>query len=157
MLELRPSGPFDHPVVSMHPCSRRVQAGPGHATARGEEPVMTFKPNLIVLAMAAAGMFVAGQVSAAALPVGSSGQDASAPRTDNGKSDSESKRKQDMEDQLATQLNTITVTGFSRSIATSIDYQRYSDKIENVVTAADIGGLPDQSIADALTRLPGVA
>src|SRR5699024_4354869 len=76
---------------------------------RGErKPVMTFKPNLIVLAMAAAGMLVAGRVPAAALPAGPSGQDASAPRADNGKSDSESKRKQDMEDQLATQLNTIT-------------------------------------------------
>jgi phosphoribosylformimino-5-aminoimidazole carboxamide ribotide isomerase len=39
----------------------------------------------------------------------------------------------------------------------SIDYQRYADTIQNVITSADIGGLPDQSIADALTRLPGVS
>lgn len=58
---------------------------------------------------------------------------------------------------LAKSLETITVTGFSRSIEKSIDYQRYADNIQNVVTAADVGGLPDQSIADALTRLPGVA
>ena len=58
---------------------------------------------------------------------------------------------------LAKSLSAITVTGFSSSIEKSIDYQRYADNIQNVVTAADIGGLPDQSIADALTRLPGVA
>src|SRR5699024_4613368 len=71
--------------------------------------------------------------------------------------DGQARDKQDLDEQLATQLNTITVTGFSRSIATSIDYQRYSDKIEYVVTAVDIRGLPDQSIADALIRLPGVS
>ena len=65
--------------------------------------------------------------------------------------------KQKNADALAQTLGTITVTGYSRSIESSIDYQRYADSIVNVVTAADIGGLPDQSIADSLTQLPGVA
>jgi iron complex outermembrane recepter protein len=59
--------------------------------------------------------------------------------------------------QLAKSLSTVTVSGFNGSVEKSIDYQRYADTIENVVTAADIGGLPDQSIADSLTHLPGVS
>jgi iron complex outermembrane recepter protein len=59
--------------------------------------------------------------------------------------------------QLAKSLSSVTVTGFSSSVEKSIDYQRYADTIQNVITAADIGGLPDQSIADSLTHLPGVS
>jgi phosphoribosylformimino-5-aminoimidazole carboxamide ribotide isomerase len=59
--------------------------------------------------------------------------------------------------QLAKSLSAVTVTGFSNSVEKSIDYQRYADTIQNVITAADIGGLPDQSIADSLTHLPGVS
>nr|WP_255682335.1 TonB-dependent receptor [Dyella sp. 2HG41-7] len=59
--------------------------------------------------------------------------------------------------QLAKSLSTVTVTGFSASVEKSVDYQRYADTIQSVVTAADIGGLPDQSIADSLTHLPGVS
>jgi len=80
------------------------------------------------------------------------------------KADDDKKKKEEQnskaptqEQKLATSLSAITVTGFSNSIEKSIDLQRYSDTIVNVVTAADISGLPDQSIADALTRLPGVA
>jgi len=64
--------------------------------------------------------------------------------------------KQTQDQQLAKSLSTITVTGYNQGMERSVDYQRYSDAITNVITAADIGGLPDQSIADALTRLPGV-
>nr|WP_279237585.1 TonB-dependent receptor [Dyella sedimenti] len=64
--------------------------------------------------------------------------------------------KQTQDQQLAKSLSTITVTGYNQSMEKSIDYQRYADTIQNVITSADIGGLPDQSIADALTRLPGV-
>lgn len=66
-------------------------------------------------------------------------------------------KKENNEKKLAQTLATITVKGYTRSIESSIDYQRYSEAIKNVVTASDIGGLPDQSIADALSRLPGVA
>jgi TonB-dependent Receptor Plug Domain. len=59
-------------------------------------------------------------------------------------------------DAKAKDLQGITVTGYNKSVETAVDIQRYADTIQNVVTAADIGGLPDQSIADALTRLPGV-
>jgi len=65
--------------------------------------------------------------------------------------------KTKQEEQLAKSLSTITVTGYNQGMEKAVDYQRYSDTITNVITAADIGGLPDQSIADALTRLPGVS
>ena len=61
------------------------------------------------------------------------------------------------QEQLVETLQTIRVTGYARSVETSIDLQRFSDSIKNVITASDITGLPDQSIADSLTRLPGVA
>ena len=73
------------------------------------------------------------------------------------KKQEQNSKSETQEQQLATSLAAISVTGFSNSIEKSIDLQRYSDTIVNVVTAADISGLPDQSIADALTRLPGVA
>jgi len=65
--------------------------------------------------------------------------------------------KQTQDQQLAKSLSAITVTGYNQGMEKAIDYQRYADTIQNVITAADIGGLPDQSIADALTRLPGVS
>nr|WP_255557319.1 TonB-dependent receptor [Dyella sp. ASV21] len=58
---------------------------------------------------------------------------------------------------MAKSLSAITVTGYNQGMEKAIDYQRYADTIQNVITPADIGGLPDQSIADALTRLPGVS
>jgi TonB-dependent receptor len=128
---------------------------------------MNFKHNMLVLAMASAGIGFCCEAHAAGgqpIQATQAGSD-SAQASDTGQASSEEKTdkkakpegKQSSKEKLVQTLGTITVTGFSRSIETSIDYQRFSDKIENVVTAADIGGLPDQSIADALTRLPGVA
>ena len=53
-------------------------------------------------------------------------------------------------------LEEIKVTGIRRSLIKSIDVKRFSDTVVEVISADDIGGLPDVSIADALTRLPGV-
>ena len=135
---------------------------------------MNFKRTMLVWAMASAGIGLCCEAQASQpaqdTPAdhagvqdhAQGGNDArasgqSAGTAADGKTDPKSGKKPSKEEQLAKTLSTVTVTGFSRSMETSIDYQRFSDKIENVVTAADIGGLPDQSIADALTRLPGVA
>ena len=129
---------------------------------------MSFKRRILVLAMASAGIGMCGEALAVdTSPTGvasqnnTQGNDApsqasAAPAAKDAK-DRGGEKKPTKEEKLAQTLNTVTVTGYSRSAATSADIQRYSDKIENVVTAADIGGLPDQSIADALTQLPGVA
>jgi iron complex outermembrane receptor protein len=59
--------------------------------------------------------------------------------------------------QDATNLDTVTVTGIRHAIESSIAAKRNSDSIVEVVSAEDIGKLPDTSIADAIARLPGLA
>lgn len=54
-------------------------------------------------------------------------------------------------------LEGIVVTGLRTSIESSIAAKRSSDSIVEVVTAEDIGKLPDVSIAESLARLPGLA
>ena len=51
---------------------------------------------------------------------------------------------------------TIVVTGIRASIENSLDAKRDATGIVEVISAEDIGKLPDLSIADALARLPGV-
>ena len=50
----------------------------------------------------------------------------------------------------------IEVTGFKGSIIKSLNTKRFSDTVVDAISADDIGGLPDVSIADSLTRIPGV-
>ncbi|MBB5358888.1 phosphoribosylformimino-5-aminoimidazole carboxamide ribotide isomerase [Rhodanobacter sp. ANJX3] len=137
---------------------------------------MLLKRNVMAVALISAGLFITATAYAtpgdsATKPgttasVDTSASPAATPQDDttDTKASAAKKAKDDSDaaspsekKKLAKSLSAITVTGFSSSIEKSIDYQRYADNIQNVVTAADIGGLPDQSIADALTRLPGVA
>ena len=138
---------------------------------------MLLKRNVMAVALISAGLFITatayagpgdGAVNPGTAPGTSSAPtspaatpqddttDTKASATKKAKDDSDAASPSEKK-KLAKSLSAITVTGFSSSIEKSIDYQRYADNIQNVVTAADIGGLPDQSIADALTRLPGVA
>src|SRR5690606_15362076 len=48
------------------------------------------------------------------------------------------------------------VTGYARSIQNSIETKRNADTVVQAISAADLGGLPDVSIADALARVPGI-
>ena len=50
----------------------------------------------------------------------------------------------------------VVVTGFAQSIATAISVKRNADTVVEAISAEDIGGLPDKSIADSLSRLPGI-
>jgi iron complex outermembrane recepter protein len=54
------------------------------------------------------------------------------------------------------ELDRVTVTGLRSSIENSIETKRDNSQIVESVSAEDIGQLPDQSIADALARLPGL-
>jgi iron complex outermembrane recepter protein len=54
------------------------------------------------------------------------------------------------------QLQEVVVTGIRASLEASLEQQRKSDEIVQVVTAEDIGKMPDKNVADALQRLPGV-
>lgn len=53
--------------------------------------------------------------------------------------------------------DTIVVTGFRNSIRSSVNQKRNNTSIVEVITAEDIGKLPDASIAESLSRLPGLA
>ena len=52
--------------------------------------------------------------------------------------------------------NVIIVTGFARSLKTAQDIKENADTVVDVITAEDIGALPDRSVAEALQRVPGV-
>ena len=53
-------------------------------------------------------------------------------------------------------IEEVVVTGFRTSLLSSIRSKREADSIVEVITAEDIGGLPDYSIADSLSRVPGL-
>ena len=54
------------------------------------------------------------------------------------------------------QLETITVTGVRAAIENAIGVKESSNSIVEVVSAEDIGKLPDTSIAESISRLPGL-
>ena len=54
-------------------------------------------------------------------------------------------------------MEEVIVTGIRKSIEDSIAVKKNDDQIVEVVTAEDIGKLPDSSIAESLARLPGLA
>ena len=54
-------------------------------------------------------------------------------------------------------LERIEVHGFSTSLIQSLNQKRFSDTVSEQISADDLGGLPDVSMADALTRLPGIS
>ncbi|KQY92159.1 MULTISPECIES: TonB-dependent receptor [unclassified Brevundimonas] len=62
-----------------------------------------------------------------------------------------------VQDPDATEIDEVIVTGIRASIQNSIAAKRNETSIVEVVTAEDIGKLPDVSIAESLGRLPGLA
>ena len=52
--------------------------------------------------------------------------------------------------------DTIIVTGFRASLQSAQNIKRDADTFVDVITAEDIGALPDRSVAEALQRVPGV-
>lgn len=53
-------------------------------------------------------------------------------------------------------VEVIEVKGFRRSVIESINTKRYSTEVVDAISAEDIGKLPDSSIAEAISRLPGL-
>src|SRR4051794_28750540 len=54
-------------------------------------------------------------------------------------------------------LDAVVVKGIRHSIAKSVETKNQSNSIVEAITAEDIGKLPDLSIADSISRLPGLA
>ncbi|WP_273670089.1 TonB-dependent receptor [Janthinobacterium fluminis] len=53
-------------------------------------------------------------------------------------------------------IQEVVVTGIRASLQQSLNQKRNSDSVVDVVTAEDIGKLPDKNVADAVQRVPGV-
>jgi iron complex outermembrane receptor protein len=53
-------------------------------------------------------------------------------------------------------VNTVKVTGIRRGIEAAISVKKNNDSIVEAISAEDIGKLPDQSIAESISRLPGL-
>jgi len=109
---------------------------------------MKLKPNPIA---AAAALFVLNAVFSA------HAQQAQPTTTDakpEAKQDAKPDTKQDAKPTTA--LDTVTVTGIRASREASISQKRNADSIVEVITAEDIGKLPDKNVADAVQRIPGV-
>jgi iron complex outermembrane recepter protein len=53
-------------------------------------------------------------------------------------------------------LETVVVTGIRGSVEKSLDVKRDAKAHVEVVTAEDVGKMPDKNVADSLQRLPGV-
>lgn len=51
----------------------------------------------------------------------------------------------------------VTVTGIRRGIEAAISIKKNSSSIVEAISAEDIGKLPDQSVAESISRLPGVS
>jgi iron complex outermembrane receptor protein len=53
-------------------------------------------------------------------------------------------------------LQEVTVTGIRYALEQSIDEKRAASNTQDVITAEDIGKMPDKNIADSLQRVPGL-
>jgi TonB-dependent receptor len=97
----------------------------------------TFKPSFITAALLASGMaFSSSPIFAQEAPVEAD----------------ETKPVESLE-----AIEKIEVTGFATSLIQSLNQKRFSDTVSEQISADDLGGLPDVSMADALTRLPGIS
>ena len=54
-------------------------------------------------------------------------------------------------------VETVTVTGIRRGIESAINVKKNAGNIVEAISSEDIGKLPDNSIAESIARLPGVA
>jgi iron complex outermembrane receptor protein len=61
------------------------------------------------------------------------------------------------QDQATENIGEVVVTGIRKSIQDSIGAKKSEMSIVEVVSAEDIGKLPDSSIAESIARLPGIA
>ncbi|MEO1731042.1 MAG: TonB-dependent receptor [Pseudomonadota bacterium] len=65
-------------------------------------------------------------------------------------------REQDDKTPSATPEDAIVVTGFRQAFSESLEAKRNADQVIDVITAEQIGQFPDQNVAEAIQRVPGV-
>ena len=105
--------------------------------------MVQLKRNLLSVALASATMLLAAQAHAQS--TASSDQNAQETTAEKKKADD------------AKNLDTIVVTGIRGGIERAIDIKKESTSIVEAISAEDIGKLPDSSIAESISRLPGIA
>ncbi len=64
--------------------------------------------------------------------------------------------QKDDEQKKAAQLEQVVVTGIRASLQRSIDAKKQADANVEVISAEDVGKMPDKNVGDALSRVPGV-
>jgi iron complex outermembrane receptor protein len=111
---------------------------------------MKLKRNMLFLALASATMMTAGQ----AMAQDTSASDATA--KDQTAAQREARRRAEAEEK-AKELDVVQVTGFRRAVETATAIKRDASSIVEVISSVDIGKLPDTSIAESISRLPGLA
>jgi iron complex outermembrane receptor protein len=109
---------------------------------------------VLALAIASASPVLAQTAADQAVPAtgatAEAGQDAGAPIA------AEAGREQSPTSEDGTEVEAVVVTGFRAAVEQSISVKRRAEQIVESVSAEDIGKLPDNSIAEAIARLPGL-
>ena len=67
------------------------------------------------------------------------------------------KKAEDAKKAAAQSIEQVVVTGIRASLEKSLEVKRNSGANVEVITAEDVGKMPDKNIADSLQRLTGVA
>lgn len=109
----------------------------------GDDGMLKFKLSVLTLALASAGMGLCAQNAYAA-----AAQEQAAPAVNT--ADSKKTKKEE-------EIEVIEVRSFAGSLIQSLNVKRFNDTVSETISADDLGALPDVSMADALTRLPGVS
>ncbi len=105
--------------------------------------MINFKPSVLSIALAVAG------VSVSFVPkLAFSAEDIKE------SSSLDNKNKEKVEEVV---IERIQITGFQRSLFDALNAKRFADTVSEQISADDLGSLPDVSMADALTRLPGIS
>ena len=117
------------------------------------------RPRILVAACSAALLFLASVPPASARQASDQATTAvpSAEQTtakENAKAASPTRKKPG---HSVTELSQVVVTGISGSIQSALKAKENSNDIVEVIAPEDLGKLPDVSIADSLSRLPGLA
>ncbi len=120
--------------------------------------MLELKRNALFLALAATGFCmlstVNAQETAATAPTDTTAQDVDADADQDAADAAARKAKADGDS--AAKMDVVEVRGFRQSVETAIAVKRDNSSIVEVISAEDIGKLPDVSIGEALARLPGL-
>ncbi|TQV89675.1 TonB-dependent receptor [Aliikangiella coralliicola] len=117
-----------------------------------------FKPSLLTLALATAGLTSGLYVSPVSAQEQTTTQEESAQENEVSEStDSSSQNENATETEQPIEEHKMVITGYRGSLIRSLDEKRYADTVSEQLSSDDLGSLPDVSIADALTRLPGIS